>query len=274
MLFARTCLVCSWILLGCGGAQPPPSLAPVAAPSATPVSAPAPTSAQAGQGATAQGAVAAADRSDADRELDAGRKPAELLAFFGVAPGMRVADLAAGGGYTTELLARVVGDTGVVYGQNTKFILGFAEKPWSERLAKPVMKHVVRIDTEFDEPLPAGVKDLDLVTMVLFYHDTVWLKTDRQRMNQNVFAALKPGGIFAIVDHSAKAGDGVSVAQTLHRIEESVVRAEVERAGFVLDASADFLREPGDARDWSASPRTAGERRGHSDRFALRFKKP
>jgi predicted methyltransferase len=222
----------------------------------------------------AQGVVAAADRTDADRALDAGRKPAELMAFLGVRPGMRVADLAAGRGYSTELLARLVGDTGTVYGQNSKFILGFAEQEWSERLTKPVMKNVVRIDSELDEPLPANVKDLDLVTLVLFYHDTVWLKTDRPRMNKNIFGALKSGGIFGVVDHSAKAGDGLNVTQSLHRIEESVLKAEIEQAGFVLDAAADFLRVPDDARDWSASPRTAGERRGHSDRFVLRFKKP
>ena len=218
--------------------------------------------------------MAAADRSDADRSLDAGRKPAELLAFLGVRPGMRVADLAAGRGYTTELLARLVGDTGTVYGQNTKFILGFAEQEWSERLTKPVMKRVVRIDSELDEPLPVNVKDLDLVTLVLFYHDTVWMKTDRPRMNKNIFGALKSGGIFGVVDHSAKVGDGLNVTQSLHRIEESVLKAEIEQAGFVLDGDADFLRVPDDARDWSASPRTAGERRGHSDRFVLRFKKP
>jgi predicted methyltransferase len=218
--------------------------------------------------------VAAADRSDADRALDAGRKPAELMSFFGVTPGMKVADLAAGRGYTTELLARMVGDSGTVYGQNSKFILGFAEKEWAERLATPVMKHVVRVDTELDEPLPPNVKDLDLVTFVLFYHDTVWMKTDRERMNHNIYEALKPGGIYAIVDHSAKAGSGVNDVQTLHRIEESVLKAEVEKAGFVLESSSDFLREPSDTLDWSASPRTAGEKRGHSDRFALRFKKP
>ena len=124
------------------------------------------------------------------------------------------------------------------------------------------------------EPLPPNVKDLDLVTLVLFYHDTVWLKTDRPRKNKNIFGALKSGGSFVVVDHSSKPGEGLTVAQTLHRIEESVVKAEVQAAGFVLDAEADFLRDPSDTRDWSASPRTAGERRGHSDRFALRFKKP
>lgn len=193
---------------------------------------------------------------------------------MGAAPGMRVLDLAAGGGYTTELLARMVGDTGQVYGQNPKFVLGFAEEKWSQRLQKPVMKHTARLDAEFDGDWPADVKDLDLVTFVLFYHDTVWLKADRAKMNQNVFAALKHGGIYAIVDHSAKVGDGVSVAQTLHRIEESVVKDEVTKAGFVLDAEGDFLREPSDARDWNPSPKAAGERRGTSDRFALRFKKP
>jgi predicted methyltransferase len=187
---------------------------------------------------------------------------------------MRVADLAAGAGYTAELLARAVGAGGVVYGQNSKFVLGFAEAGWSARLATPAMKHVVRVDRELDDPLPAEAKNLDLVTMVLFYHDTVWLKTDRERMNEAVFVALKPGGRFLILDHSAKAGDGLSAVQSLHRIEESVVKDELQKAGFVLEAQSDAWRDASDTRDWSASPRTAGERRGHSDRFALLFKKP
>ena len=187
---------------------------------------------------------------------------------------MRVLDLAAGGGYTTELLARAVGNAGVVYGENPKFVLGFAEQAWSERLAKPVMKHVVRVDAELDGPWPAEVKDLDLVTFVLFYHDTVWLETDRAKLNANVFAALKPGGVYGIVDHSSKPGEGLTVVKSLHRIEESVLVEEIQKAGFVLEAQGDFLREPTDTRDWSASPRVAGEKRGHSDRFVLRFKKP
>ncbi|HEX2877744.1 MAG TPA: SAM-dependent methyltransferase [Polyangiaceae bacterium] len=272
MTFTRTSFICALILVGCAGAQPEPNLGASSAPSAAPAAATEASTTPVR--APAQTVVAAADRSDADRALDAGRRPAELLAFTGVAPGMRVADLAAGRGYTAELLARAVGETGAVYGQNTKFILGFAEQEWSARLALPVMKNVVRVDTEFDEPLPPNVKELDLVTLVLFYHDTVWLKTDRPRMNKNIFGALKSGGSFVVVDHSSKPGEGLTVVQTLHRIEESVVKAEVEAAGFVLDAEADFLRDPSDTRDWSASPRTAGERRGHSDRFALRFKKP
>ena len=219
--------------------------------------------------------VAAADRSDADRALDAGRFPAETLAFFDIRPGMRVAELGAGGGYTTELLARAVGPTGRVYGQNPKFILErFAEKPWSERLAKPVNAPIVRVDREFDDPLPPEAKDLDAALIVLLYHDTVWLETDRAGMNAAVFAALRSGGIYGVIDHSARPGDGARETKTLHRIEESVVVREIEKAGFSLEASADFMRNPADARDWSASPSAAGERRGTSDRFVLRFRKP
>jgi predicted methyltransferase len=223
----------------------------------------------------AEAIVAAPDRSPEDRALDAGRHPAELLAFFGIGPGMRVAELFAGGGYTTELLARAVGETGVVYGQNTKFILErFAEKPWSERLSKPVMKHVVRVDRELGDPLPPEAKNLDAVLAILVYHDFVWLKADRDKLNRSVYGALKPGGVYGIVDHSSKPGDGIKVTESLHRIEESALVAEVKKAGFVLDGAAEFLRNPSDTRDWSTSPRTAGEKRGTSDRFVLRFKKP
>lgn len=220
-------------------------------------------------------AVAAPDRSDADRTLDAGRRPGEMLAFFGIAPGMRVAELGAGGGYTSELLARVVGPTGTVYAQNSPMILArYAEKPWSERLAKPVMSGVVRVDREFDDPLPPDAHDLDAVLIVLFYHDTVWMNVDRARMNAAVFRALRPGGVYGVVDHSARAGSGLADVQTLHRIDEAVVRDEVEAAGFRLAAEASFLRNPADPRDWNDSPRVAAERRGTSDRFVLRFVKP
>lgn len=225
--------------------------------------------------ALAKAVVAAEDRSEQDRALDAGRKPAELLAFLGIRRGWVVADLGAGGGYTTELLQRAVGSEGLVYGQNSKPLLEkFLEKPWSARLAKPVMKGVVRLDRDFDDPFPADIRPLDAVTMILFYHDTVWLGVDRAAMNRAVFAALKLGGVFLIVDHSARMGDGTTVTDTFHRIEEGVVIAEVEAAGFVLDGTPGFLHNPDDMRDWNDSPRTAGDRRGTSDRFVLRFRKP
>lgn len=220
-------------------------------------------------------AVAAPDRSEADRVLDAGRQPAALLAFFGVAPGQRVAELFAGGGYTAELLARTVGESGRVFGQNNRFVLErFAREPWAARLASPALRNVTRVDRELDDPLPAEAHDLDAVLFVLAYHDSVWQHTDRAAMNRAVFRALRPGGVYGIVDHSAAEGHGTSDTQTLHRIEEPVLIGEVLAAGFRLDAEADFLRNPSDPRDWNDSPRAAGERRGTSDRFVLRFVKP
>ena len=219
--------------------------------------------------------VSAPDRMPEDRALDAGRKPAELLAFAGIRPGMRVAELGAGGGYTTELLARAVGPTGTVYAQNNRLILDrFAEKPWSARLTRPVMANVVRVDREFDDPLPPAASNLDAVVIILFYHDLFWMGADRGRMNREVFDHLRRGGLYVVVDHSARPGSGSSEVQTLHRIDEPVVRDEVERAGFKLVRTADFLRNPADTRDWNDSPRSAGERRGTSDRFVLAFAKP
>ena len=222
-----------------------------------------------------QAAVAAPDRDPEDKKLDAGRHPAEVLSFFGIAPGQHVGELASGGGYTTELLARAVGEGGIVYGQNPKLILEkFAEKPWSSRLAKPVMKNVVRVDRELSDPLPEEAHNLDAVVVILFYHDSVWLETDRAKMNSAVFKALKKGGVYGIVDHSAKDGAGTTEVKTLHRIEEKTVREEVEAAGFKLAASGDFLRNPSDTRDWNASPMSAGDKRGTSDRFVLKYVKP
>lgn len=219
--------------------------------------------------------VAAADRPESDRALDTGRHPAALLEFVGVRPGMKVAELMAGGGYTTELLARAVGPRGVVYGENPRFVLErFAEKPWSERLVRPVNQNVVRVDRELDDPLPPEVTDLDAVVSNIIYHDTVWFGTDRAKMNAAVFRALKPGGVYVILDSSAKPGTGVSDAQTLHRIDEQTVRDEVLAAGFQFLQDSDVWRNPQDTRDWNSSPVAAGERRGTSDRFALKFIKP
>jgi predicted methyltransferase len=215
------------------------------------------------------------DRLEADRALDAGRHPEEVLAFLEVAPGLRVAEIGAGGGYTTELVARALGERGRVYAQNSRLILErFAAKPWADRLQRPSMRTVVRVDRELDDPLPPEARDLDAVYINLFYHDTVWMGANRDRMNRAVFDALRPGGFYVVVDHSARAGSGTADVQTLHRIDEAFVIAEVERAGFKLNAVGDFLRNPADKRDWNASPRTAGARRGTSDRFALQFVKP
>jgi predicted methyltransferase len=252
---------------------PPTADAPAAIAPNTPASSKAPLTRQA-----AEAIVSAPDRSKSDRELDAGRQPAKLLEFFQVGPGMLVAELAAATGYTAELLARAVGPTGKVYGQNPQWVLEqYAEKRWSNRLTKPMMTNVVRVDREFEDPLPPEAHDLDAVFCVLFYHDFFWLNVDRNKLNRAVFKALKPGGIYAIVDHSAREGAQGNDAKTLHRVEEKTVRAELERAGFRLRREASFLRNPNDARDWNAAPETpeeAARRGGTSDRFVLAFEKP
>ncbi|HEX4338734.1 MAG TPA: SAM-dependent methyltransferase [Polyangiaceae bacterium] len=271
------------VAAGCAGSSPPSQTAAAPPPVAStvptkatePVATPTASDAMAPDLAPYQAIVGAADRDDADKKLDEGRHPAELLAFIGVKPGMHVAELGAAGGYTSELLARAVGPSGVVYGQNPEWLVKrYAEKPWSERLAKPVMKNVVRVDREFDDPFPKEAHDLDAVTIMLFYHDTVWSKVDRDKMNRAVLAALKPGGVYVVVDTAARKGAGIDETQSLHRIDESVVKDEVLKAGFRLGAEADFLKNPADTHDWNASPKAAGERRGTADRFVLKFVKP
>jgi predicted methyltransferase len=215
-----------------------------------------------------------ADRTPEDKELDAGRHPVQLLQLMQVQPGMRVAELAAGKGYTTEILARAVAPTGQVYAQNPDAFVKFIGESWPQRLARPVNQNVVRVDREMDAPLPPEAHDLDVVLANLVYHDFVWLGADRGAMNRAVFASLKPGGAYIVVDHAAAKGRGLEDVKTLHRIEEETVVAELTAAGFKLDKRGEFLRNPEDTRDWNASPSTAGEKRGTSDRFALRFVKP
>jgi predicted methyltransferase len=175
---------------------------------------------------------------------------------------MRVADISSGGGYSTELLARAVGDSGRVYAHNLKPRL-------EERMKKPAMKNVIEVVGPFENPLPPEVRNLDLVTFNFNYHDTTYMGVDRAQMNRAVFAALKPGGHYIVADHSAQSGAGVSVGKSLHRIEEIALQREVEAAGFKLAAEAGFLRNPGD-------PRTApvANPAQPNDEFVLKFVKP
>jgi predicted methyltransferase len=217
-----------------------------------------------------QALVASPDRSEADRATDGRRKPAQLLAFYDVRPGMTVADLGAGAGYNTELLARAVGASGKVYAQNSREVLeNLIKGRFDERLRNPAMKNVVHVVREFDDPLPLEARNLDLVTFNFNYHDTAYLGVDRARMNRAVFDALRPGGVYIVADHSGRPGTGVSEAQSLHRIEEVVVRREVEAAGFRLAAEGGFLRNPQDPRDASVfKPKQP------NDEFVLKFVKP
>src|ERR1700744_1133369 len=194
--------------------------------------------------------VAAPDRSEADRQTDQRRQPEKMLAFAGVKTGMKVLDMEANAGYATELLARAVGPSGTVYAQdNAAIIEKFVKDKFDNRAKSPAMKNVVHVVRDFDDPIPPDVSNLDMITFFFAYHDVTYLPVDRAKMNAKMFAALKPGGILVIADHSAKAGDGVNVAKTLHRIEEATLRQEIEAAGFKLVAEGDFLHHPEDPRD-------------------------
>ncbi len=213
--------------------------------------------------------VAAPDRSEADRQTDARRDPVKLLAFTGVRTGMKVLDMGAGAGYSTELMARAVAPTGTVYAQDSAATFERVKDRFNARLKTPAMKNVTHIERNFDDPLPPDLHDFDLITFFFFYHDTTYLGVDRAQMNRKLFAALKPGGMLVIADHSARPGDGASVGKTLHRIEEGLLKSEVEAAGFRLVAEGDFLHHPEDPRDAPVfHPKVP------VDEFVLRFEKP
>ncbi len=247
-------------------------------PSKSPAGAAAPTGPESG-GAGAEGtdkpaedpilAAVKAPRSAKDTAMDAVRKPVEMLRFFEVKKGMKLAELGAGGGYTTSLLAAVVGSEGAVFAQNPKEWQQFAKKPWEERTKDGGLSNVTLLERAFDNPLPEEAKELDMVFSVLIYHDTAYMNIDRDAMNTAVAAALKPGGIYAVVDHHAEDGAGVSVVTTLHRIEKKIVIAEIEKAGFELLGEADFLRDEKDDHKGMAF----GRPQPVTDRFVLKFRK-
>jgi len=193
--------------------------------------------------------LAAPDRSEADKKTDAARHTDKMLPFLGVKTGMKVLDVSVGGGYTTELLARAVGRTGKVYAQDVAAPNERAKAAFDARMKTPVMANVEKVTSPYDDPIPAGVSNLDIVTLFYNYHDISFMDVDRAKMDKKIFDALKPGGILLIADHSAVAGTGTSVAKTLHRIDEATVKQEVEAAGFKLAATADYLRNPEDKRD-------------------------
>lgn len=213
--------------------------------------------------------LAAPDRSDADRKADERRDPKPFLEFAGLRPGMKVLDMGAGGGYSTELIARAVAPGGTVYAQNPPDLPDKPRTNFEARLKTVAMRDVVADVRPFDDPLPPDAGDFDLITFLFFYHDTTYMKVDRAEMDRKLLAALKPGGLLIVADHSALPGQGVSVSKTLHRIEEATLRREMEAAGFRLLAEGNFWRNPDDAHDFpSYRPKAP------VDNFVLKFQKP
>ena len=202
------------------------------------------------------------DRPASERELDAARKPQEVLAFYGVKSGDKVADISAARGYYTAILSGVVGPTGIVYTVNSR-----SREEINQRWKAPKFANVRVADGPFDKlPLPQD-GSLDFALIHLNYHD---LSPEvRTAMDKRVFAALKPGGIYAVVDHSAKEGTGNEAAKTLHRIDKTLVIKEVTAAGFKLEKEGNMLSKPGDTRDFNVN-----NVRNQDDRFVLAFVKP
>ncbi len=197
-------------------------------------------------------------------------KVGEVVAFTGVKPGDRVADIV--GGRFTGALARAAGPTGKVYAVETAEVIKVHPEVMGKMQALAVAQPNVVVSADpVSTPLPPG---LDVVFIRQNYHDLYdkfMGPADVAAFNRAVFAALKPGGVYVILDHSAARGAPRDVTETLHRIEEDRVKREVEAAGFVLEGESGVLSN-------TADPRTAGvfdaSIAGHTDQFLLRFRRP
>ncbi len=217
-------------------------------------------------------AIADTTRPPDDVARDAARKPAVLLAFADVKPGMAVVDWVPGGGYFTRLFADVVGDEGKVYAWvpaelKDKYDLGKN----AEAIA---IQH--RNVLAVIEPMLAttSIRDADIVWTSQNYHDLHtkgFGDVDTLAFNKQVFDMLKPGGYYIVVDHRAAEGAPVDVAESLHRIDPAIVKREVEAAGFVFDSESVALANPADDHTLNVFDEKV---RGHTDQFVYKFKKP
>lgn len=221
-------------------------------------------------------AVTAAERSAADRERDAHDKPAELLAFTGVAPGMKVADVFGGGGYWSELFGRAVGSSGSVTLANNSPYWNFSKDDLKTRFADGRLQNVTPRVVETGA-LDLGSGQYDLVVIFMAYHDLYWVEEeggwpaiDADGFLKQLHTALKPGGRLLVVDHSAKAGSGKAPAQNLHRIDEEFAKQDITSHGFELEKTWDGYRDSGDDRTKMVFDPAI---RGKTDRFTHLYRK-
>ena len=220
-----------------------------------------------------QAALADPARPAADRDRDAARKPAELLAFAQIAPGEKVGDFVMGSGYVTRLLAAAVGPAGKVYGFQPAEFIAFRKQYGDDQAA---------VDAAYDNvdavagpfAAPAFPEPLDTIITVQNFHD-LYLKPFPEgtgaKGSAALFAALKPGGTLVVVDHSASSGSGTTPADSLHRIDKAAVIAALTKAGFALEAESDLYARADDPRTANVFDEAI---RGKTDQFALRFRKP
>jgi predicted methyltransferase len=221
----------------------------------------------------AAGIANASDRSDEDKARDVHRMPTEVLEFLGLRPGDTVVDIWAAGGWYTEILSNAVGDDGHVYSQNPPSVLQFREgaydKALTARLADGRLGNVERSDV----PLaggPIAANSIDFAITALNFHD-VYNKNGAEAAVEfmvSVYAVLKPGGTFGVIDHVGNAdADNASI----HRIDPALARTAAIEAGFVVEAEGDVLAHPGDDHTKMVFDPTV---RGKTDRFILRLRKP
>jgi predicted methyltransferase len=218
------------------------------------------------------GALGDPVRTDADKARDEARHTAETLAFAEVMPGQTIGDMIIGGGYFTRAFSAATGATGKVIAWQPAEFIGFQASYADAIAAADALPNVDAIRSPIGAPeFPAG---MDLVFTAQNYHDLhlkPFAADTASKVNAAVFAALKPGGLYVIVDHYAAEGSGLAAADSLHRIDPAIVKQEVEAAGFVLEGQSDILKA-------DADPLTANvfdpSIRGHTSQFMLKFRKP
>ncbi len=222
-------------------------------------------------------AVSDTRRPDTDRLRDAGSRPAAVLDFLQVEPGMTVLDLYSGGGYYTEILSYLVGDEGLVVAQNNRAYLQFAKDELTGRFREGRLENVERLTAENND-LTLEPGRFDTVLLILSYHDIYyvdeasgWNKINGAKLLAELYNGLRPGGVLGIVDHAAVVGAPVETGSTLHRLDPEVIKREVLSAGFGLEAESHILRNSDDDGSRSAFD---PEIRGRTDRVLLRFRKP
>ena len=219
-------------------------------------------------------AVADPARPAADKTRDANRKPAECLAFAGIRPGDRVADLIPGTGYFTRLFSKAVGPKGYVYSYIPSDLDAIYKKH-NVTIPPPADPNFPNI-SYIHAPIAKFVtpEKLDFVWTSQNYHDLhdkFFGPPDIAEVNKAIYDSLKPGGIFIVLDHAAERGSGLRDTDTLHRIDEAAVKKEVEAAGFKLVAESTILRNPADTHKVAVFDPSV---RAKTDQFILKFRKP
>jgi predicted methyltransferase len=222
-------------------------------------------------------AVASETRPEADRASDAGRNPEAVLEFFGIQPGDIVLEMWAGGGYYTELLAHVVGESGKIVAHANTPILNFAGEEHTKRHADNRLPNTEILLAENNE-LVLEADSFDAATIILNYHDLYWSseeygweQIDVPAFLAELYKSIKPGGTLGIVDHQAVSGSPAETGNTLHRIDSAIVIAELEGVGFVFEGEHNVLANPEDDHTTNVFDPAI---RGSTDRYVLRFRKP